>query len=309
MIGIDFTDADASRGVSSFNNCLEDSGEEPGVSIDARFSVPEIKLDAEGKAISSNMELNRGLCDLLGCLMDLCEKDAKFVLTPRETSRLTDYFDRLYSVEEFRYRYSDFTGMLFERLKQSPEEELDKDVPQSLSAFSDVLSSLYDSASKDSPAAFKGLGKLCDHIALEVQRMGYLTSQNERNEAKSLELSSAVKKVEKRLRRATDKAKSMQKEYISILGIFSAAVLVANGGFSLAASAAQASLSLQPSHLLSMIALIGLVLFDVLAALFTFIGRIVNQDDERSWRVMSTGALFSVNAVFAYVCITFYCMQ
>ena len=274
---------------------------------DFRFKVPANRYDGIDVS-TANTQLNRDLCVLLGDLLTLCEgDDGELELTSGEKNALVDYFDGLYENKDFRYRYSDVTGMLTDRLKSSPSEKFDQLVPEALLALSTMVAELRDHAGETNRQyAFIALSKLGDHVALEVQRMRYLTSQNERNETRAGELSDNVARVETRLKKASQRAKSMQKEYISILGIFSAAVLVANGGFSLAASAAQASAGLGFGQLMSVLSLVGLILFDVLCALFTFLGRIVNDDGDGGWRLMAPEAVIVVNAVLAMACLFFY---
>lgn len=303
MIGGDFSADAIERGRKLVETISDTKVADIDNAGDFRFEVP-VDCGDDTDAAAVNTRLNRDLCSLLGELLTLCERDNSPELTLGEKDALVDYFDGLYRNKDFRYRYSDVTGMLTERLKSSPNEEFDQLVPVALVALSTMIVELRDHAGRSRrESAFKALSKLGDHVALEVQRMQYLTSQNERNETRAGELSEDVAKVERRLKKASSSAKSMQKEYIAILGIFSAAVLVANGGFSLAASAAQASVGLQFSQLLSLVALIGLVLFNVLAALFTFIGKIVNQEDGHPWSVMPAEAIVSVNVLLLLFCL------
>lgn len=160
------------------------------------------------------------------------------------------------------------------------------------------------------PDIGRKLSKLYDHLSLDLARLTYnqsVVQLSAQNGADLAELRGTINSMSQErtqfreeannLRRERDQFKSeseqlreeqdniredidnAQKEYISILGIFSAVVLTFIGGIAFSTSVLQNIHQASPYRLGAIVIIIGLVLFDVLCVLFYCVGRLVHQKE------------------------------
>lgn len=129
--------------------------------------------------------------------------------------------------------------------------------------------------------------KLYDHVSLDIARMGYSDAADreisqESNiteiQAQVNELKENVSRQRDEIKESIDTAKSAQKEYIAILGIFAAVVLAFTGGIAFSTSVLQNIHAASIYRLVLVASIIGLVLVNVLFGLFYYIDRIVKQE-------------------------------
>lgn len=130
--------------------------------------------------------------------------------------------------------------------------------------------------------------KLSDHVNLEVQRLqDYEGIRKESVETVS-KLSQDIELAQKNLARARKKVRKMQTEVVVILGIFAAIVMAMSGGLSLMGSSLEGMSSTGPYKIAFVVLLCGMVLFDTIAFLMTYIQRMVGElydmEDHRGTR-------------------------
>lgn len=119
--------------------------------------------------------------------------------------------------------------------------------------------------------------KLSDHVNLEVQRLqDYEGIRKESVETVS-KLSQDIELAQKDLARARKKVRKMQTEVVVILGIFAAIVMAMSGGLSLMGSSLEGMSSTGPYKIAFVVLLCGMVLFDTIAFLMTYIQRMVGE--------------------------------
>lgn len=253
--------------------------------------------------------------------MDLLLELAKSDITLKSESERKSFFtkfEELYAPaesaeskksekSEFRHYYSDIFTVL-SAIKDDPTKGSIDDLGQKLQTLKDQ----YIPLTKDISYS---LNKLYDHASLDIARLNYLDSQmlggsiaNIQSEIDSLkletdtinklafrltdvqnQLDSANREV-KELRNTLDNA---QREYIAILGIFAAVVLTFIGGIAFSTSVLENMHQGSIYRIVVVILLIGMVLFNVLYALFGYIERMV-----RNVSGIRMRPLKFVNAVF-----------
>lgn len=130
--------------------------------------------------------------------------------------------------------------------------------------------------------------KLYDHVSLDIARMGYSDAADwevsqgsniEKIQAQVSELKEDVsRRSEEIINQSIESVKDAQKEYIAILGIFAAVVLAFTGGIAFSTSVLQNINAASIYRLVLVASIIGLVLVNVLFALFYYIDRIVKQE-------------------------------
>ena len=135
--------------------------------------------------------------------------------------------------------------------------------------------------------------ELCDSVSLHMAQMGYSDAadqnlsqeenlreiQGQVNAMKS-NLDSVQKEIEKQ-KKTADGLRSMQKEYIAILGIFAAVVLAFTGGIAFSTSVLQ-NIHKVSVYRIALIALvIGFVLVNIIYGLFYYIDRLVYKTEKR----------------------------
>lgn len=230
------------------------------------------------------------------------------------------YLDNERAHQVFRHSYSGVTSFMVSASQPASTQpsqagaikddvESGRNLPVRLSESSaflvNYLNAVRDDVVRYGPTALlPALDKLIDHIQLETIRIDLLTrtaddvgTRMASNQQQLDVATSKIKKLEKTLKKEQRVLDDIQREYIGILGIFSAVALIANGGISIGSATIAAS---SKYHVLSsafLISIVGFFLFNIFYALMSFIFNIVNrgsQDDEDS----TDGMLFRATAWF-----------
>lgn len=94
------------------------------------------------------------------------------------------------------------------------------------------------------------------------------------------EFQNKLKEVERGINEKKEKIESFQKEYISILGIFASIVLTFNAGIAFSSSVLESINSTSVYRIILVTLIIGIVLANVLFALFYYIDRLVHGKHE-----------------------------
>jgi hypothetical protein len=131
--------------------------------------------------------------------------------------------------------------------------------------------------------------KLYDHVSLDIARISYSEAQDREVSGKeSIEnLQSRIKIFEKdisgtqkKLLHVTRKLESSQKEYIAILGIFSAVVLAFTAGIAFSTSVLENIHQSSIYRTVFVCCIIGIVLLNVIYLMFKFIENIVREKEK-----------------------------
>lgn len=133
--------------------------------------------------------------------------------------------------------------------------------------------------------------KIYDHFQLAISQKNLSTEQNE------IASASIVDKVEKAnvaIEETTQHVKGLEKEYVTILGIFASIVLTFVGGLTFSTSVLQHINAISIYRLILTIDLIAIVLFDVICLLINFVCHINN-------RLFKTKIVFWFNIAFIII--------
>ena len=113
--------------------------------------------------------------------------------------------------------------------------------------------------------------KLSDHVNLEVQR--YQDSEELRRDLGNLYEDN--RELDRMIINARNKLSRFQTETVVILGIFSAIVMTFSGGITFLGTSLEGMVTTNPFKLAFVILLCGIVIFNTIAYLFHYIGKVV----------------------------------
>lgn len=130
----------------------------------------------------------------------------------------------------------------------------------------------------------KQIGKLYDHINLDIARMNYLKTIYNDRENKLEGISEQVKFLEKQTKNEIEKAEDIGKkvnnaysEFVSILGIFSAIVMVFFGGASIFANIFSAIEDVSIYKGVIVCVITGIMVADIIFIFFFFLSKLLNR--------------------------------
>lgn len=161
----------------------------------------------------------------------------------------------------------------------------------------DLLQSMNETAEyvKNNHSKYNGdfrkcFDKLYDHVTLEILQINYMRGIENKGDANNAttmkELRSAMslaKTASDNADKATDKLNGMQKDYITILGIFAAIILAFVSGLVFSNSVLQNMDKASIYRIIAVISLIAIFIVNILNSLFSFIKQIhYGKDDESS---------------------------
>lgn len=169
--------------------------------------------------------------------------------------------------------------------------------------------SLYDTSNtiKENEITLS-IQKLNDHVNLDVARINYIKAianktevDRKRVDSKIKEMSKTAEKMKKTVLTSVNKAKNMQKEYITILGIFAAIVLSFTSGIVFSSSVLENMHKVSLYNAIIVSLFIGLVLFNVIALLVYELKKIYD-DKKRNFMLFYIGnALIIISIVIIFV--------
>lgn len=150
------------------------------------------------------------------------------------------------------------------------------------------------------------LKKLFDHVSLDIARMEYSDAGDEKisnsgvvkGMNRQIELlKDDIAKEQGKLVYTQGKLDSMQKEYIAILGIFSAIVIAFVGEMTFSTSVLENAHKLGDIFtIIAVVAIVGLSFANILFSLFYFVGKIVRDDG-----IINNGIWKTMNLVAGYI--------
>lgn len=205
----------------------------------------------------------------------------------KDKSEIYLELERIYAkddeFEDFRHFYSDIFAVL---------SLIDKDPSlgnmEILSQNMDIVRQGYRPMNNDAggkPVNIeKQINKLYDHINLEIARMNYFKETEMRTEMELQKVSETLSQVENSvssMEDTIDMADEMQKQYITILGIFASIVLTFTGGIAFSTSVLEniSSASIYRTVLIAVV--LAFVLTNIIYILTRFIMEIVDKKKEK----------------------------
>lgn len=184
-----------------------------------------------------------------------------------------DFFCRLYGGEKpYRHLYSDICHVMYDYLGK--DSELDDGVPFETVALANNMEMIHreiDGREHVDSEIKKCVYKLYDHIELENTRMRYMAKQNKAQIEKSKKLQADVDSFHAKIEETQD---ALQRNYVTILGIFAAIVIAFVAGTSFSSSVLQNMAGVSIYRLSFVMLSLGLVLFDLVLTLYFFICRV-----------------------------------
>lgn len=248
--------------------------------------------------------------ELVDILEELYEKlDDPEALSEIEKEKILEKFWKYYQ-EKKRHYYHEVTHFIFEK-----ESILEGALGEQTDLFSSVIKDLADLALQKGElctnttnpkicinepklkcekakqkgcyyySISKSLNKLYDHIQLEIARLGKIRDANNslKNELEKAQnnlnnLDEKANELDNNIIKIQERAKNTQKEYITILGIFSAVVLAFIGGMIFSTSVLQNIGNGSIFRILAAVLVIAFTFLNMIYLLIRFITDINNYD-------------------------------
>lgn len=245
---------------------------------------------------SKQLTLNNVLAELVASPLDLGDA--------MEEDAFVSYFNALYS-EGFRHRYSEVFGVLSsagaplsEATATASDYYLEDNcvIQMNLDALTPVVEA------RCTEEARRGFEKLRDHTFLEIGRLSYNTRINDIQDKRFVltleDIDLAQERLDesnKKLDAAEHRIENAQRENVTILGIFAAIVIAFTAGMGFTASVLQNIDAVSVYRLVFVIVLMGLMLFNLLYALFRFVHRVTKPEDDPS-AILPVGTYRGINA-------------
>lgn len=183
--------------------------------------------------------------------------------------------------KRFRHFYSDIFSVLTRIREDSSLGDINI-LGQNL----DVIRREYVPQNLDGEGISDNINKLYDHVSLDIARILYSDAGDrkisgeetiEGIQTKVKEIEVAIEETKKFQQETEEKISSQQKEYIAILGIFAAVVLAFTTGIAFSTSVLENISTVSIYRIVIVSLLIGLVILNILFALFFYIDKLVNK--------------------------------
>lgn len=215
-----------------------------------------------------------------------------------DPDEVTRFSERLYG-SGFRHMYSHVSGLILKLVDGDSKLDAAGRLVANLQSLTQGLPSSRD-AGRDDPS--RKLLKLFDHASLEMTRTKYLDKRYDALRTSYVNLSKSYADLSEKIKVAEEKAGSMQREYVGILGILAAVVLVFNGAITFSVGGVNAVSGTHPFHVALILSIVGFVLMNTVAVPMTFLRDVVFEPNERRWPRGYAAAFAMVDALlFAMV--------
>lgn len=272
---------------------------------EARVFAPKVAIDS---TVEEKRELfNKAINDLA-----ILEND----LNDDEIAEFSSFFVSVYQDDgcKFRHMYSDVCSVMFGFLTE--DGKLDDGVPFPANKLANNIFMILEKIKKTNPdeRAVRCVMKLYDHIELENKRMRYMTVQNKAQQKSARRLK---KRFEANLRSEVDQASAnfeasmkekiedtqqkLQRNYISILGIFAAVVVAFMSGSAFSSSVLENIDKASIYRISFIVLLIGFFLFNLVCALFIFLNRVSKIDNKPMLWLVAAVDVVIITAIVAVV--------
>lgn len=205
----------------------------------------------------------------------------------KDKSEIYLEFERLYAkddeLEDFRHFYSDIFAVL-SLIDKDPSLGNIEILSQNMDIIRQGYRPMNNGADGNPVNIEKQINKLYDHINLEIARINYFKETEMRTETELEKVSETLSQIEDSVSNMEDTivmADEMQKQYITILGIFASIVLAFTGGIAFSTSVLEniANSSIYRTILIAVI--LAFVLTNVIYILTRFIMEIGNKKSEK----------------------------
>lgn len=242
--------------------------------------VPDVEAD------SDEAQKRDALTKLLETL---ASGDPGLSLSDGDITDVKIFFEKLYGGPvKFRHRYSDVCDVVF-GFKDCGLDPTG--IPYPVSCLVDNMGKVLTRMLGDQPHSeqAESVRKLCDHIELERTRLRHYTEQVEMMrtfEKKSAQLDKQIKDQQKEtedeikrlennsLKRVEEGKREAQRENVSVLGVFTGIVVAFVAGLTFSSSILQSIDKTSIYRLCAMATVIGMFLFDTIAILLSFLGKV-----------------------------------
>lgn len=199
-------------------------------------------------------------------LIELAAENCKL-----DDAKLNRYMNRLIDIYQGGFRHS-YSGIFGTITTIDSEDKLSIEILQQNIAF--IHENYQEWSLKREETVpedlLKSLNKLEDHINLDISRITYTKKITEEIEEKNRATNSNLKTINK-------KAENMQREHVTILGIFSSIVITFVAGMVFSSSVLNNIDKVSIYRLVFIMTLIALMIFNLVYLLLDFIAKINNQ--------------------------------
>lgn len=250
--------------------------------------------------------------------------------SPYKRSEIYTRLESLYHNTDFRHYYSDIFSVLTTIKQDNTLGDIDI-LGQNLTIIKNGYKSINKDADGNQIDIHKQINKLFDHVSLDIARISYSDAANRQSvqDSKINDIKREINETQQRvdsmlndievsqinIKTTQDSINNAQKEYIAILGIFAAVVITFVGGIAFSTSVLQNIHQSSIYRIVFICLLIGLVLLNVICALFYFIERLVKSRDEEKKPRNSFKPFIIINVIMlvliliTFVCWSFGCVE
>lgn len=218
-------------------------------------------------------------------LFDLA-KSQTLLGNPTERSQIYKRLENIYysteNSEEFRHFYSDIFSVLIQIQQDDNLGNIDI-LGQNIYEIRKGYQAKNQDADGKAIDISDSIRKLYDHVNLDIARINYMYAADRKliDEDKFKEIRAKVNGYQSDIEVIKKEAKNIQKEYITILGIFAAVVLTFTGGIAYSTSVLEYMHQSSIYRIVLVALIIGFVLVNILFGLFYYIDGFVHQKSER----------------------------
>lgn len=187
---------------------------------------------------------------------------------------------QLIYVDDFRHYYSEIFGTIT-IIKNDDKYDLQTLTENISKIFQEVKIKHDESAENINEEFFLKVKKLYDHINLDVSRIKY-------TETLVNKITEQNRTTNEELRKINDKAEKMQRDYVTILGIFAAVIIAFVSGMTFSTSVLNNIDKVSIYRLVFIITLIALFIFNLLNLLFDFLIKINKISSDNNGSIIGT---------------------
>lgn len=187
---------------------------------------------------------------------------------------------QLIYVDDFRHYYSEIFGTIT-IIKNDDKYDLQTLTENINKIFQEVKIKHDESAENINEEFFLKVKKLYDHINLGVSRIKY-------TETLVNKITEQNRTTNEELRKINDKAEKMQRDYVTILGIFAAVIIAFVSGMTFSTSVLNNIDKVSIYRLVFIITLIALFIFNLLNLLFDFLIKINKISSDNNGSLIGT---------------------
>lgn len=215
-------------------------------------------------------------------LIELSDSQKKLQEEDNYTGIIKKLEDLYYGEKQnYRHYYNDIFAIISTIAK---EEDKSLDI---LAENMRIIHSVYEPDEKGfgrEPKNIRNeLNKLYDHINLEIARLHYFNTSESNTEGKLKNLTDTLNNVEDKLKKmeaTEEKIDDMQKQYITILGIFASIVITFTGGTAFSTSVLQNIANASIYRISLIVFVLAFSLTNIVYILTRFIREISKKKDE-----------------------------